>query len=189
MSAPYFSPSSGIIEDIYNVENGELLGLIYEMHAPRCDSFFCSLGAVCRPWESSPELASRSPERHEISYDDYDPRHLFASQALLRDIQVLKACYVKSRCTGMLIIYEDDTRSVLGQWYESTDVQPETKTLSFQPDHVLRFHMSDDSKGPVLLRVESLPSSSPSVLEDIENTLDVVYGVSELPIKICLLVS
>ncbi|KAL3417177.1 hypothetical protein PVAG01_11177 [Phlyctema vagabunda] len=44
---------------------------------------------------------------------------LFLSLAVLRDLGVVKVCYVDTRCTGMWICYRDNHTVVLGQWHTS----------------------------------------------------------------------
>ncbi|PLB51576.1 hypothetical protein P170DRAFT_461781 [Aspergillus steynii IBT 23096] len=101
------------------------------------------------------------------------PGHHFTS--LSANISSLKTCYMGSRCTGMLIVHNDDTRSVLDQWYEDTNAKPHIKALSYQRDNVLRFHLTRDGY-QFLSRVESLPAASSSPVSTGEIFVDVAYG-------------
>ena len=143
---------------------------------------FTSLGTVCRPRDSS---SSQTPNhstpmsRHSdmIYLLNTSPFGGFASQASLKNIISLKACYVGSRCKGMLIIYKGDTRCTLGQWYENTQAQPDVQEIHFQHENVLRFHlMEDNDNNQFLTQVESL--SRGSLLETSDKFIDMVFGVS-----------
>lgn len=101
----------------------------------------------------------------------------FASQAYLKDIKSLQVGYMGSRCKGMLIVYSDDTRNTLGQWYEGTHAQPRVQKLHYQRDSMLRFYLTKHNGNMFLNRVESLLAASSS-LETNEQYVDLFYGVS-----------
>jgi hypothetical protein len=100
----------------------------------------------------------------------------FTSQVSLKDAKILKACYIESRCKSMLLIYDEDTRSTLGQWYESAHAQPDIQAIAFQRDNVLRFYHTQHEDNQFLSRVESL--SGASFFETSDTFVDMVYGVS-----------
>ncbi|BCR83524.1 uncharacterized protein ACHE_10926S [Aspergillus chevalieri] len=175
---PCFAPPKIDTKNVFSESGGDILGLYYDKSLGITS--FTSMGTVCRPRESS---SSRTPNhsapitRHSdmIYLLHTSPFGGFASQASLKNVISLKACYVGSRCKGMLLVYKGDTTCTLGQWYENTQAQPDVQEIYFQHDNVLRFHlMQGKGNKQFLARVESLPKVFP--LDTSDKCIDMVYG-------------
>jgi hypothetical protein len=167
-------------QNIFNARDGHILGLYYDI-SPGITGF-TSLGTTCRPHGSPLGRVPDRPIPHIIRHSDMidylnaSPFGSFASQASLENVRALKACYSGSRCKGMLLIYNDDTRSILGQWYESTHTQPDIQVIPFQRGSVLRFCFAQNGDIQFLSGVKSF--SEYSLLRTSDMSVDVVYGVS-----------
>ncbi|PLB48259.1 hypothetical protein P170DRAFT_476884 [Aspergillus steynii IBT 23096] len=96
------------------------------------------------------------------------------SSAPLRDIELIKACYVDYRCTGMLLCYTDNKRCILGQWYESTRMQPDIQEMFLQHDEILRFYFARDDQNQLVTHVKALPDTAPVETEVV--SIDIVDG-------------
>ncbi|PYI03592.1 hypothetical protein BO78DRAFT_389316 [Aspergillus sclerotiicarbonarius CBS 121057] len=157
---PQFSPSKMVMRCIANLDDGDILGLYYDA-SPGITSF-TSLGAICRPNKLSvtpkrdhfiPEML---PNRDMTRFLYTSPFISFISQASSKNITMIKACYVNSRCTGMLLLYNDDRSCILGQWYENTHVQPEIQAISLQNDGFLRFFFEKEDRRQFITHVNAL---------------------------------
>ncbi|KAE8406561.1 hypothetical protein BDV37DRAFT_269893 [Aspergillus pseudonomiae] len=159
---PSFTPSKTRMQKIYGPEDGEILGLYYDV-SPGLPSF-TSLGTICQPLKSPME-----------SKHDLQPQMRQASPVVdLLNIRIIKACYMNSRCTGILLYYNDDAIRILGRWYESTRIQPDIEEIFFQNDNVLRFYLTYTDNQLSLIRVKALPRTTP--LERDIVFLDILYG-------------
>lgn len=176
---------------VFSGSCGDIFSLHYDK-SPGITSF-TSLGSICRPHSNSSNqtsgnrLRSISTSRfanmvHLLNTSPFDG---FASEASLRDITSLKSCYMGSRCTGMLLIYERNIRCILGQWYEqNTQAQPDVREILFQEGDGLRFYLEQDHDmdSQFVAQVESLSAASATPLETETNGspfMDVAYGVSQ----------
>ncbi|PWY87061.1 hypothetical protein BO94DRAFT_535177 [Aspergillus sclerotioniger CBS 115572] len=167
-------------KNIYDARDGGLMGLYYDKSLGI--SGFTSLGTVCRrlrdssvkqiPDRSIPQTPQHSNTMNLSSTSIFEG---FTSKASLINIQTLKACYIGPRCKGMLLIYDDDTRCILGQWYEGTSSQPDDiRELYFESNDVLRFYFMQNNGNQILNRIETSPQvSSP---EESELFVDFKYG-------------
>ena len=167
------------MQKIYGPEDGEILGLYYDV-SPGLPSF-TSLGTICQPLKSpmeskhdlQPQMRQASPVVDLLQTDIY---LRFSSRASFRNIRIIKACYMNSRCTGILLYYNDESIRILGRWYESTRIQPDIEEIFFQNDNVLRFYLTYTDNQLSLIRVKALPRTTP--LERDIVFLDILYGVS-----------
>ncbi|KAE8356784.1 hypothetical protein BDV28DRAFT_154454 [Aspergillus coremiiformis] len=175
---PCYAPAHMGTKNIFSRDQGDILGLYYDQ-SPGIPGF-TSMGATCCPRNSLLEHISNAsiPQRHsDMIYPLHtSPSGGFASQASFTNVKILKACYMGPRCKGMLLIYDNDTRSILGQWYESTHVQPDIEVISFQRHDILRFYLRQHDENQILGRVRSFSGASP--LEKGESFVDVAHGVS-----------
>ena len=76
----------------------------------------------------------------------------------------------------MLLLYNDDRRCILGQWYENTHVQqPNIQTISLQINGYLRFYFANKGNAQFYTHVKALEGP----LNEIGATyVDIAYGVS-----------
>lgn len=168
------------MRDISDPENGDTLGLYYD--ASPGITKFTSLGAFYRPTNSSVS------QKHDLSISQLlasfdmnyplstSPFTSFLSEALLEDIETIKLCHTNSRCTGMLLYYNDDRRCVLGQWYENTHVQPDIQTISLRNNGFLRFYFTCDDRTQLVTHVKALTGAA--LNETNVMFVDIAYGVS-----------
>ncbi|PYH75522.1 hypothetical protein BO82DRAFT_359973 [Aspergillus uvarum CBS 121591] len=175
---PSFSPSVIRMKRIYGPGDGEILGLYYDM-SPGLPSF-TSLGTICQPLknplestlqDSIPQMRPHNPVVNQLQNSVFLQ---FSSQASFRNIRTIKACYVSSRCTGLLLDYNDDTIRILGRWYESTQVQPDIEEISLQNDDILRFYLTDSDNRLSLIRIKSVSRTAPPERDIM--FVDIVYG-------------
>ncbi|KAE8146107.1 hypothetical protein BDV25DRAFT_170046 [Aspergillus avenaceus] len=174
---PYISPVEIQSKTLFSGSDGDVLGLYYDI-SPGL-STFTSLGVICRPGVSSLAPTHRDmvpcmPDHFgHLDLLDASPWSSFVSRASLTNIKRLKVCYLGPRCTGMLLIYNDDGGiSTLGQWYENTSLQADIFELDYRPDHVLRFSLVKTGSCQYVSRVDSFPRSP--VLK--ETAGDLIHG-------------
>ena len=168
------------MRDISDSESGDILGLYYD--ASPGITKFTSLGALYRPNNSSVS------QKHDFSISQLlasfdmtyplstSPFTSFLSEALLEDIETMKLCHANSRCTGMLLHYNDDRRCILGQWYENTHVQPDIETIYLRNNGFLRFYFTCDDRTQLVTHVKALTGTA--LNEADVRFVDIAYGVS-----------
>ncbi|KAL4887995.1 hypothetical protein BDV59DRAFT_189550 [Aspergillus ambiguus] len=165
------------MKDLFCANNGDMLGLYYDV-SPGITSF-TSMGIAYRQRDSlekvSDYLVPQWPFHTDFLYLlNTSPCGGFISQAPLKNIRAVQACYQGSRCKGMLLTYNDDTTYTLGQWYESTHTPFDTKVVFFKRDRYLRFYFKQHGENLILSRVESLRGASAQE----SNIVDAVYGTN-----------
>ncbi|PYH92693.1 hypothetical protein BO71DRAFT_485219 [Aspergillus ellipticus CBS 707.79] len=181
---PCFPPSETKLKKIFNADYGDILGLYYD-RSPGITGF-TSVGAIFQPRELSPQqeyesITLRLQEHYDRLHRHHITRRLrascfstFSSQASFANVQSLKACYLESRCTGLLLQYNDGTKMVLGQWYESTLIQADKRDINFQHGDTLRFYFHEQNEDQVLTSIESLRGAGN--LESNLFSIDIIHG-------------
>ncbi|KAE8154083.1 hypothetical protein BDV25DRAFT_167797 [Aspergillus avenaceus] len=176
---PYMSPGEIQTRTLYTGSDKDITALYYDISPGLAG--FTSMGVIGRPGAS----AQRVRQHHDIKpYMPLDFNHLaqlnsspwtsFSSQGSLINIKKLKLCFLGSHCTGMLLIYDDDSASALGQWYEGTSDQADIFDLDYRPNHILKFSLVEpEGHGHVYVgNIMSIPASD---ISDITET-DIIYG-------------
>ncbi|RAL06392.1 uncharacterized protein BO80DRAFT_420688 [Aspergillus ibericus CBS 121593] len=173
---PQFPPSRTVMKKIYSSDDGEILGLYYDK-SPSITRM-TSLGIISCPKKlsiDSDHLASPLLSNHEcIYYLNTSPFTSFSSQASLKDIERIEACYVDSRCTGMLLHYNNGRRRILGQWYESTYIQTDIQAISLPKNASLRFLLTRKGHRQLVTHVSALACAAPGGRE--AKFIDIAYG-------------
>ncbi|RAK74520.1 uncharacterized protein BO72DRAFT_530051 [Aspergillus fijiensis CBS 313.89] len=100
----------------------------------------------------------------------------FFSQAPLRHVRSLVACYPESRCTGLLLCYRDGTERILGQWYEDTDKRPEYDALASRDGSIMRFYLAQEDRDGILLRVGIVQDAAAAAPQADERFVDMMEG-------------
>ncbi|KAE8146044.1 hypothetical protein BDV25DRAFT_170056 [Aspergillus avenaceus] len=153
---PCFPPLRTATKNIFQASAGDISGLYYNS-SPGITAFK-SLGAIYQPRDSSlhreyehsmPELQQHAEDLHRIGVVQLlqtSPFTAFSSRASLGNVKSIKACYVGSRYTGLLLFYNDNTTDILGQWYE----------VYVLHGYTLRFYFKQRSRYCILVKPGSI---------------------------------
>ncbi|PYI24704.1 hypothetical protein BO99DRAFT_2272 [Aspergillus violaceofuscus CBS 115571] len=169
---PYIEPSRTCTKSLFNADHGDLQGLYYDK-SPGITRF-TSLGSIYQPHRHTvPRQAiSAIPLRQHMEVIDILNPPRFFSQAPFRHVRSLVACYLESRCTGLLLCYHDGTERILGQWYEDTDARPKYETSAFRDGSILRFYFANENGYDLLIRVRVVQDAAPQADERFCDMMD-----------------
>ncbi|RAH66565.1 uncharacterized protein BO66DRAFT_441916 [Aspergillus aculeatinus CBS 121060] len=177
---PYIESSRTCTKSIFHADSGDLQGLYYDK-SPGLRAI-TSLGSIYQPHGHpvTPHVVSAIPPRQHMEVIDILNPPRFFSQAPLRHIRSLVACYPESRCTGLLLCYRDGTERILGQWYEDADKRPEYDALAFRDGSILRFYFAQEDRDGILLRVgivQDAATAAAAAPQADERFVDMMEGV------------
>lgn len=132
--------------------NGETLGIYYDS-SPHLPDYLTSFCVFCSPKQTGEEIAGIDNHHLQLPhYPTYSPFlrssswDRFISRALLVNLTRLTSCSIRSRCTGLMLTYTDDTQEILGQWYGDLPSGEIIEMSDFKPGSFvgLGFALSSD---------------------------------------------